>query len=78
MTTPEAKPEATVNSNHSNSPEDKDTAIPQVKGKWRLVVYSAMAPSYSSFPCSTRERAQFPWTTWSPSFGKQSPALFRG
>ena len=78
MTTPEAKPEATVNSNHSNSPDDKDTAIPQVKGKWRLVVYSAIGAFVFFFPMQYQGKSSIPLDTWSPSFGKQSPALFRG
>lgn len=60
MTTPEAKPEATVNSNHSNSPDDRDTAIPQVKGKWRLVVYSAIGAFVFFFPMQYQGKSSIP------------------
>jgi len=60
MTTPEGKPEATVNSNHSNSPDDKDTAIPHVKGKWRLVVYSAIGAFVFFFPMQYQGKSSIP------------------
>ena len=71
-------PESVVNPSDNNSLENQDTSIPDVKGKWRLLVYSAIGAFVFFFPMDYQGKTLFPWTTWSLLSGKQSQASCRG
>ncbi|MGO3336737.1 MAG: YjiH family protein [Corynebacterium casei] len=53
-------PESVVNPSDNNSLENQDTSIPDVKGKWRLLVYSAIGAFVFFFPMDYQGKNSIP------------------
>lgn len=53
-------PESVVNSSKNSPPENRDDALPDVKGKWRLVVYSAIGAFVFFFPMTYQGKNSIP------------------